>query len=536
MTAAVPVPAARPNPFAGIPISDVVRDGAAALLLLISLALPWNYHGVAATNVPVLLITLLSLASLSITYLARGGVLPPTVTVGQVWALRAAANAPYVLLVVVFLIFDLVGSEGIGQAAGYGLAAVLLATQPREAEVAATDAGAPIVRAWRIVALGFAGFAVVVQVVNIGFGIAAFQPLFALLSYAGAIGGMSVLLLVLFMLFTATAVVALCLLLTRRSEPARLGVLAIGIAFLGAVLIDLISRATFSGTGLESLRVPGFGTIIFCALAGLAAAPTLRIAAAPIPEPGRWIGAARFLQLVSAITAGYVVLLVLIVLIMLGASGMGSYLGPVIAGVVGVLVVYLLIGASSLFARQRLRAGDAAARPLVLVIAAAQIVLGIVVIALTLGFRDTTSQMVQYVSVPGVGVSLLDLVLVFGLPIAVIVLLTVPRPVRSHFGPLLPAGLAGPAAPSAGTSYLGAVAGTPVPAAPVPVPPAPPAPGFTAAQAADPATPADVLYEIAQQRPDLRAYIAANPSAYPGLVDWLGTLGDPEVDAALARR
>lgn len=59
---------------------------------------------------------------------------------------------------------------------------------------------------------------------------------------------------------------------------------------------------------------------------------------------------------------------------------------------------------------------------------------------------------------------------------------------------------------------------------------------FTAQQAADPATPAQTLADIAAQRPDLRAALASNPSAYQALLDWLGELGDPAVDAALAAR
>jgi len=59
---------------------------------------------------------------------------------------------------------------------------------------------------------------------------------------------------------------------------------------------------------------------------------------------------------------------------------------------------------------------------------------------------------------------------------------------------------------------------------------------FTAAQAADPTTPGQVLADIAALRPDLRAAVAGNPSAYPGLIDWLKSLGEPAVDAAIAER
>lgn len=58
----------------------------------------------------------------------------------------------------------------------------------------------------------------------------------------------------------------------------------------------------------------------------------------------------------------------------------------------------------------------------------------------------------------------------------------------------------------------------------------------TAAQAADPATPLQVLADLAAHRPDLRAAVAANPAAYPGLLEWLGTLDDPAIDSALRAR
>ncbi|MGN0111524.1 MAG: hypothetical protein ACI38P_07720, partial [Cellulosimicrobium funkei] len=66
-------------------------------------------------------------------------------------------------------------------------------------------------------------------------------------------------------------------------------------------------------------------------------------------------------------------------------------------------------------------------------------------------------------------------------------------------------------------------------------PPAQPA-GFTAAQALDPGTPLEVLAQIVQDAPHLRPQVAANPSTYPALLEWLGNLGDPAVDAALRSR
>jgi phosphoglycolate phosphatase-like HAD superfamily hydrolase len=41
---------------------------------------------------------------------------------------------------------------------------------------------------------------------------------------------------------------------------------------------------------------------------------------------------------------------------------------------------------------------------------------------------------------------------------------------------------------------------------------------------------------IVQEAPHLRPHVARNPATYPALLDWLGALGDPEVDAALRSR
>ncbi|MFC7403550.1 hypothetical protein [Georgenia alba] len=59
---------------------------------------------------------------------------------------------------------------------------------------------------------------------------------------------------------------------------------------------------------------------------------------------------------------------------------------------------------------------------------------------------------------------------------------------------------------------------------------------FSAFEASNPQTPPEVLGQIAQQRPDLRALVAANPSTPDSVVQWLGSLGDVAVDAAIQNR
>lgn len=63
-----------------------------------------------------------------------------------------------------------------------------------------------------------------------------------------------------------------------------------------------------------------------------------------------------------------------------------------------------------------------------------------------------------------------------------------------------------------------------------------PSHGFTPAQALDPTTDPMTQHNIAEYAPELRVYLAQNPSIYPELLAWLGTLHDPDIDAAIAAR
>ena len=56
------------------------------------------------------------------------------------------------------------------------------------------------------------------------------------------------------------------------------------------------------------------------------------------------------------------------------------------------------------------------------------------------------------------------------------------------------------------------------------------------AAATNPATDLARLAQIAHEYPALRPIVAANPSTYPALLDWLASLDDPTVDAALKAR
>jgi hypothetical protein len=55
-------------------------------------------------------------------------------------------------------------------------------------------------------------------------------------------------------------------------------------------------------------------------------------------------------------------------------------------------------------------------------------------------------------------------------------------------------------------------------------------------EAANPATSAERLADLARDEPQTRAIIAHHPAAYDALLQWLGELGSPEIDAALVSR
>jgi hypothetical protein len=54
--------------------------------------------------------------------------------------------------------------------------------------------------------------------------------------------------------------------------------------------------------------------------------------------------------------------------------------------------------------------------------------------------------------------------------------------------------------------------------------------------ASDPSTPQAALADLAYDHPEVRVAIARNPATYDGLLEWLGELDDPDVNAALLGR
>jgi hypothetical protein len=514
---------ARPNRLAGTPIIDWVRDAASVVLLLVSLALPWSLSSdvagvvLGAGRTEVILITILSVLSIAVTYLARFGVLGVGASLSRIVGIRAALNAPYVILVIVYMILDGVGSTvGLGGAAALGLAGALLAAGTREFEVRDQRADSLVVRAsFAVVTITFV---VIVLTTLVGIILPVATDAAAAPATLAALVGPVV---------EAIGVLVLFGLVLRRSETARLIGTGVGVAVLVTVVIDALSVDVLSGSpfGLESLRAGGYPTLWLAAGAGMLGAPSLRLAMRPVAPLTAWFTTARQSLLVIAIVGG--VLTVFDVFAVIFSNGVPIGL------VITVLLCHIIAVVAALIARIQLIGDPAGSRTTVLGITSGIAILAIV--AVVVGSIARTSIPVSLGSTDGlsgyVGVVVWapltwTLIGLLGLACVVAYSLLFPSPVREYYAQV------------AGASGAPAVGGYPVSTSPVaaaaPVSPVT-APSEEARRAADPATPAAELHGYAADRA-LWPYLASNPALYPDLEQWLEATGDAEVLAILRGR
>jgi len=503
---------AAPNPFAGIPVADYVRDGAALLLLLLSLAMPWQGGKDATDVIAVVLLTLLSVLSLGVTYLGRARVFGPGVTGAQVALIRAAANAPYAILVIVYVIMDIAkdDSRGIGAAAAFGLAGAALAGMPRTFESDASPLGNLQRVVMRGATVGFAGLWTLFSLIALFFYFKEDHDY-----WPGALVLSGVVILLVFIV--GFGLLAFGLL--KASEVGRIVAVAAGSILLGTIIVDWFSDWDISNNGVEWMRHGGLPALGLLTLGVLASSHVVKATSNAVDAAQKWVSAAVVLLAVGAALA--LVKIITTVLFLLADLG---YPGGKSAALI---VVSLLMVAVSGGAAFLARTAYGKQKLLVLVGTGFVLILGIVAVVI----QNSIDSAIR-----------IDIAHAFGIPIAVVIMLLAPKSVRTAFGGIpLPAAVSATAAPAAAAAAPPAPpAPTAAPAAAAPPPPAPAAPAAPAhpraAEAADPSTSAAALYEIATTIPELRATVAANPSAYPDLLDWLGKLGDPEVNAAIAAR
>ena len=496
------------HPFAGVTAGDYLRDVAAALLLLISLALRWDFGNDATGRIDVVLITILSVFSLAVPYMARLGALGSGWTRPRIRLVRLLANAPYLLLVVVYLVLDVLrgggfaAEGGVGVAIGVGLAGALLAAQPREADL--DDDPRSAGGLWYGIVAGLGVLIVLGAVTSL---------LVTLIRMRDNLGVRDIITGLLLLAATLVLVAWPVLGTVLRNGAWRLALVSLGGA--AAVLLMIADGGSLAETSVESVHYVGFGTVLWAAVAAAAAAPSVRRAMREAEPKSRWTGAAvKLLTVTVAICAVEVALLIVR---LTDAYARGALVFSL------VFTVIYVIGA--LIVRSALVQAQANARFVAYGVAGALFLLGLV--NLVVMAADSAS-----------AVSYLVLVLAFVVPIALAVMVSVgavrgPQRAPATALPPQPWQTAYPSGPTTALPTQG------WPPAPLPAQPGPSSSGpvpESVRLAADPATPAATLAELAASAPEARPYVARHPNAYPGLLEWLGKLGDPAVDQALRER
>ncbi|MFE5340649.1 hypothetical protein ACFQ80_10515 [Isoptericola sp. NPDC056578] len=548
------------SPFGGVAVRELVRDVVAAFALLVALPLPWDHAHRGSDRLEIVLATVLALLAIAAPYLRRGGVGPSSWDVLTSRRTVALACVPYAVVAVVYLVLDALApadaAGGVGAGLAVGLAGAALAAAPRWAHAPAVVAG--------VVALGTLA-----------------TPVAALVQ--GAPWAVSVVGLL-------NALVVLGVLWFTVGTYLRSGDLASGYVLLalgGAVTLELVLFAGGNADPwFESVHGQRLGLLLLPVVAAVTARRIVDDAAATAGEPddvraSRWVAVALRALAIVALVAAFVALVALVLIVADGVR-----VGRVLRLVVGVLMVGVAIAARRSLARDP-RTGHAAAVGAACVI----VVLGLVIVVARagLGTQSNVEELLVAFGLPAIALAVLLV------PPSVRALVAsapeTPDPEPTHpassdlpaSGPAAPEPApTGPATPepaptepaptepapteaettepATGTSPtpVAAAASRPAPRPvdatqqmepvraalapdstqvlpPVQAPPAQ-APGWSVAQAMDPSTPLADLARISAEAPHLRSYVAANPSTYPALLDWLGALGDPAVDAALRSR
>ena len=507
-----------PSSLSEITTGDYVRDTLAAAALIASLFMVWRnttvdaFSGngggsIAATHIDVILITLVSVISIGIPYLWRAGVFGAGWNYAKTQTARLLANAPYLILTAVYLVIELIDHKGIGPAMAFGLAGALLAAQPRAAEITAGDDVRD--RRWIGIVIGFAAMVAVLTVVQIA----------VILMQPGNFAGYGGYLITTIIMAMASSVILATVTVRVANLDNAWRLVGIGIGIFAAVfgLLSLSPQVDLVTTNLNG-AIPSFSLTFWVAFGAAVAAPSIaRLTGGQSSGSASWVaGVKAVLNLAIGITA-IVAVVSIIELIVAATSSTDSYLVISLVPRVVSLFFGVISVVGGIVARATLANGTRQGHIVVTAYAALLFVLGIILVILwstqTLG-----------------GIAPLTLVMAFGLPCGLIVLLWVPASMRQRFASIAPAGYPAAAAPSV-TSPLTTAISTAAPREH--------STGETnplLVEAANSATTGARLHELASTVPESRAAIASNLSTYPALLEWLGSLGQPDVDAALQRR
>jgi hypothetical protein len=322
---------------------NIGRDAAGAALLLLALALPWNvYFGMGIPDSSevvfglLIFATLLSFGSVAATYVGRRRLLGSPACRALASRLRLSLNAPYVLLVLAFVVFDAVqtvrygGSVtvpgGLGPGAWLGVAGALLCGQPVITEAAA-DEGAP---ARRLVGARVVGYVSIVGAVLSFVFVLYWRVRYALPGSTGAsgFGKQNVAVLVTAVVYgvvALTAVVVASRWIIQGGQPFRLATVALGASTLVAGLIAWIlpvgreidgfhgiaQNTSTAGVGFEGYLAWAAAAAIFAPLTLLTSWHTRPADQSPWPEAARkclllitvWCGGSMAMRITDLLVA-----------------------------------------------------------------------------------------------------------------------------------------------------------------------------------------------------------------------------------------
>lgn len=522
--------------FADIPVSDYVRDGVAGILLFLSFFLPWTQQfgiargGSGGIIALVVLLTLLSCSSLGLPYFARLGMLGQNWQVGQIRVLRLALNGPLAATVVVFLLYDvirgmfrfsetstIISGDGMGSAGWFAIVGALLAAQPRAAELAMDSRSGSRWLGWiRPLVMVGTGFAVVSGLLSLIF----------VLVTAGrynADGGETLQRLVVVIASAAVPVLvvgAIAVGIASQFHSWRLTIAGIGLTLLVAGFFVSFDEYTSVELFHDPFGRPYYSVTFLVAAGAIAFLPFGLPSVSDATHAGYvWLDAARNgIRIIALWSFGTAVLQFVGAIVQAASSGSG--VGEAIAlGVFALLIgILAIVGTKSL----AFRYNSADPRP------SREVVIGICLGLLVLMIGRLVTQSIMYDSdFPSVW--LFDVATAAGTVFIALAIALAPAVRDLYSGvPLFASVTAGPA-PAAAYGH----AEQPTHSQPAPRTQQVSGP---AELASDPGTPASTLYRIANDIPELRPAVAANPSTYDDLLTWLGTLGDAKVNEALARR
>lgn len=406
----VDAPAAGPpsrHPFGDISALDYVRDVLALVLLISSFSMPWDAEGTAADLIHVVLVTLLAMASLTLPYLRRAGVLPGGWGNSEVRVARVLANAPYFVVVALTIVIDIAAdggaSGGIGVGVGFGLAGAVLAAQARHADEADDPRHG---QAWRLAAVGIAAVAGALTIVRI-------VVVLTDLGGTDSDWGTVALALIEPVIFIAVLFLPVAALLAGRS-PARDVLIALGVV---AAVMGLWRMS--EGSGLPDvlrIRDDGPAELLWLAIAAAVLAAGVARLLRPVPASSHWIETATQALGLSAILAGLAALYWVVVVTSV-EEGRGTS--------ITVLVLLLVAVVASIVGRSAVRKNPRDGRPVALAAAGVLVLIAIIDLAVeTAGPHGLTQLSALVVSS------------LFVLPALVGVALTAPRAVRDELGPV----------------------------------------------------------------------------------------------------